>query len=60
MWHVARDPGDDETATVASATDTGVVIDTDPNPVTTDNIADEHISLFLRHARRRAEDMVAG
>ena len=57
---VARDPDDDETATVAPATDTGVVIDTDPNPVTTDILADEHISLFLRHARRRAEDTVAG
>jgi len=57
---VARDPDDDETTTVAPATDTGVVIDTDPNPVTTDILADEHISLFLRHARRRAEDTVAG
>ena len=55
---VARDPDDDETATIAPATDTGVVIGTDPNPVMTDILADEHISLFLRHARRRAEDMV--
>ena len=60
LLDMARDLDDDETATVASATDTGVVIDTDPNPVTTDILADEHISLFLRHARRRAEDTVAG
>ena len=39
---------------------TRVVIDTDPNPVTTDIFADEHVSRFLRHARRRAEDRVAG
>ena len=60
LLEVARDPDDDETTTIAPATDTGVVIDTDPNPVTTDILADEHISLFLRHARRRAEDAVAG
>ena len=35
-------------------------MDTDPNPVTTDILADEHISLFLRHARRCAEDTMAG
>ena len=31
-------------------------MDADPSPVTTDVLADEHISLFLRHARRCAED----
>ena len=35
-------------------------MDTDPNPVTTDVPMDEHISLFLRHARRCAEDTAAG
>ena len=55
-----RDPGADDTATAVPATDTGAVIDTDPNPVITDILTDEHISLFLRHARRHAGDMVAG
>ena len=54
-----HDPDAGDTATAAPTTDTGAAVDTDPNPVTTDILADEHISLFLRHARRRAEDMVA-
>ena len=53
-----QDPGADDTATAAPTTDTGAAVDTDPNLVTTDILTDEHISLFLRHARRRAEDMV--
>ena len=47
-------------AAVVHTTDTGVVIDTDPHPVTTDAPMDEHISLFLRHARRCAEDTATG
>ena len=35
-------------------------MDTDPNPVTVDIPMDAHISLFLRHARRCAEDTAAG
>ena len=35
-------------------------MDADPNPVTTDVPTDEHISLFLRHARRCAEDTATG
>ena len=35
-------------------------MDADPNPVTTDVLTDEHISRFLRHARRCAEDTVSG
>ena len=35
-------------------------MDADPNPVATDVLADEHISRFLRHARRCAEDSATG
>jgi hypothetical protein len=47
-------------AAVTRTTDTGVVMDADLSPVTTDVLADEHISLFLRHARRCAEDSATG
>ena len=57
---VVRDPDVGAVAAVAHTTDTGVVMDTDPNPVTTDVPTDEHISLFLRHARRCAEDTATG
>jgi len=52
---VVRDPDVGAVAAVAHITDTGVVMDADPNPVTTDVTTDEHVSLFLRHARRCAE-----
>ena len=57
---VVRDPDVGAVATVVHITDTGVVMDTDPNPVTVDIPMDAHISLFLRHARRCAEDTAAG
>ena len=57
---VARDPDVGAVAAVPHITDTRVGMDTDPNPVTTDVPADEHISLFLRHARRCAEDTATG
>ena len=57
---MTRDPDADDTATAASAIDMGVDIGTDPNPATTGLLADEHISSFLRHIRRRAEGTVAG
>ena len=57
---MTRDPDADDTATAASATDTGFDIGADPNPATTGLLADEHISSFLRHIRRRADDKVAG
>ena len=57
---VVRDPDVGAVAAVAHTIDTGVAMDTDPNPATTGAPTDEHISLFLRHARRCAEDTETG
>ena len=57
---VARVPDVGAVAAVTHTTDTGVVMDADLSPVTTDVLADEHISRFLRHARRCAEDSATG
>ena len=57
---MTRDADDGATAATASATDTGVHVDTDPNPATTGLPADEHISSFLLRIRRRADDKAAG
>ena len=57
---MTRDPNADDAATTASATDTGVDTGTDQDPATAGLIADERISSFLRHVRRRAEGKVAG
>ena len=57
---MTRDADDCATAATASATDMGVHVDTDPNPATTGLPADEHISSFLLHIRRRADDKAAG
>ena len=57
---MTRDPDADDAATTASATDAGVDTGTDQDPATTGLIADERISSFLRHVRRRAEGKVAG
>ena len=37
-----HDPDAGDTATAAPTTDTGAAVDTDPNPVTTGILADEH------------------
>ena len=57
---MTRDTDDGATAATASATDTGVHVDTDLNPATTGLPADEHISSFLLRIRRRADDKAAG
>ena len=57
---MTRDLGTDDTATAASAIDVGVDTGADPNPATTGLLTDAHISSFLRHVRRRADDEVAG
>ena len=51
---------DGATAAAASAADTGVDVDTDPNPAATALPAAEHISSFLLHIRRCADDLAAG
>ena len=51
---------DGATATAASVAETGVGVDTDPNPATAALPAAEHISSFLLHIRRCADDVAAG
>ena len=57
---MTRDVADGITAAAASATDTGMDVDTDPSPAATGLPAAEHISSFLLHIRRCADDKVAG
>ena len=58
--HMTRDLGTDDTTTAASVIDVGVDTDADPSPATTGLLTDAHVSSFLRHIRRRADDKVAG
>ena len=51
---------DGATAAAASAVDEGVDVDTDPDPAATAPPAAEHISSFLLHIRRCADDKAAG
>ena len=51
---------DGATAAAAFAVDTGVDVDTDPDPAATAPPATEHISSFLLHIRRCADDKAAG
>ena len=57
---MTRDAEEGATAAAASVTETGMDVDSDPNPATTGLLADEHISSFLLSIRRRADGEVPG
>ena len=57
---MTRDADDGATAATASAADADMDVDTDLNPAATGLPAAEHISSFLLHIRRCADDKAAG
>ena len=57
---MTRDADDGATAATASATDADMNVDTDPYPAATGLPAAEHVSSFLLHIRRCADDKAAG